>query len=135
MNDELPSVIAVSENKIVGYTLSMTRSFREDIPILIPMFEMIDTLQYQGKELSKVNYLIGGQICIDKDFRGKGLFRKLYNFAKKSFQKQYPLMLTEVSDRNPRSAHAHLKCGFENIHQYRINPHEEWSILAWNWTL
>lgn len=135
MNSELPSVIAIDQGKLAGYTLSMTSSFREDIPVLIPMFQLIDRLSYKGRNLSQLPYLVGGQICIDKAFRGQGLFYKLYHFARSSFDHRFPVMLTEVSDRNPRSVHAHLKCGFEIIHEYRMHPHEKWSILAWDWRL
>ena len=96
---------------------------------------MIDTLYYKNHNLQELDYLIGGQVCIEKNFRGKGLFYKLYNYAQQSYKSSYPLMLTEVSDRNPRSVKAHLNCGFEIIHSYQMTDQESWSILAWNWNL
>ena len=135
MNKEVPSIIAAMDQHVVAYSLCMSKNFRNDIPFLVPMFDLIDSLIFRDTPLSSVNYLIGGQVCVEKKYRGTGLFAKLYNKAKDLYTQTYPLMLTEVSDRNPRSLKAHLKCGFESIHQYSIDGSENWHILAWHWAL
>ena len=74
----------------------------KDIPVLIPMFEMIDNLVIKGHKLSSVDYLIGGQVCIHKDYRSQGIFYKLYNKAKEVYESLHPIILTEVSTNRRR---------------------------------
>jgi len=134
MNDELPSVVALKNNKVVAYSLTMTKKFSSDIPVLVPMFQLIDSLLFKDQHLANVEYLVGGQVCIDKEYRSQGIFYKLYNKARDAYQDIYPLMITEVSLRNPRSIKAHQNCGFKIIHEYNLNG-EDWDIMAWNWNM
>lgn len=76
MNDACPHTLAMDGEQVVGYALTMLESFRNEIPILTPMFETADRL------LPTKNYLAMGQICIDKPYRGQGLFKGLYRFYK-----------------------------------------------------
>ena len=79
MNERSSHVVAVHNEEVIGYALTMLKDFRHDIPILIPMFDEIDTLVYRGQPLVSAPYFIMGQICIDAPSRGKGIFRGLYN--------------------------------------------------------
>jgi hypothetical protein len=69
MNEVTPHAIALFEGKVVGYALAMSPVFRKDVPELIPMFQQTDKMEYEGEKLD--NYLVMGQICIDKDHRKK----------------------------------------------------------------
>lgn len=65
MNEQTPQIVAVDEqNHVVGYALSMLNSFSNMIPALVPMFEMFENIQFQGKKLSEYNYYVMGQICV-----------------------------------------------------------------------
>ena len=134
MNDELAASIAIDNNKVIGYSLAMSKKFSDDIPVLIPMFELIDSLDYKDHLLGEIEYIIGGQVCIDKAYRSRGIFYKLYDKSKKHYSDRFPVMLTEVSKRNPRSIKAHLNLGFESIHEYETDQ-DKWVIMAWNWSL
>lgn len=68
MNAICQHSIAKSKDKVVGYALSMTIDFANDIAILKPMFSEIN------KVFSNEKYLVMGQICIDKEHRKKGVF-------------------------------------------------------------
>ena len=78
MNDLAPHVIAKDGEKVVAYVLAMTPALKEDIPVLIPMFEQFNVLTYQEKSLSMWNYLVVGQVCVSKNYRGQGIFDKIY---------------------------------------------------------
>ena len=55
LNDHEKHVIAKDNYKVVGYLLAMTKQSRFDIPVLIPMFELFDTLSYGNKNISGYN--------------------------------------------------------------------------------
>ena len=134
MNASAPQIIASAEGKVVGYALVMLERFSAKIPVLIPMFKMLSTLSYQGKSLLEYRYYVMGQVCVDKAFRGKGLFDGMYHEQRRQLSGEYDFVVTEVATRNTRSMRAHERVGFETIHVYTDADHgEEWAIILWNW--
>lgn len=133
MNAPYPHVVARSNGQIVGFALVMLRQFERKIPFLIPMFELINSLEYKGKILGDSNYFIMGQICIEKAFRGKGIFGGLYHALRRQMIPHFPMIITEVASKNSRSIRAHEKVGFQNIKTYSTEDGEEWKVLLWDW--
>ncbi|MFT7899796.1 GNAT family N-acetyltransferase [Tenacibaculum ascidiaceicola] len=123
MNEIHPHIIAKSNGNVVGYALSMSKVFRNDIPILVPMFDEIDTT-LQGKK----PYILMGQVCIDRNYRGNGVFRGLYAKMKEEFTGIYSSIITEVDEKNIRSMNAHKAIGFKTLKTYRSNNHN-WEII------
>ena len=118
---------------IVGYLLAMTKNSRNDIPVLIPMFHLFDTISYKGKLVSEYNYLVVGQVCIDKDYRGLGLMDKSYAAYKANFKNKYDFAITEISVNNIRSIKAHKRIGFVEINTYRDANNLDWRVVIWDW--
>ncbi len=133
MNRPHPHIIAKDGDSVVGYTLVMLRSFDTHIPVLVPMFEQINGIAYKGEHLEAVNYFVMGQVCIQKNYRSKGIFKGLYNALKNQMSPHFKYVITEVSSRNPRSIRAHEKVGFQTILTYQTQL-EEWLILLWDWS-
>ncbi|WP_411765962.1 N-acetyltransferase [Winogradskyella sp. A3E31] len=127
MNDACAHIIAISEEKIVGYTLCMLTTFKNDVPELITMFNHLDGL-LDSKGLSSLNYFIMGQVCIDKNFRKKGVFRGLYNFMKSELKSEFDAVITEVNVKNRRSSDAHKAIGFEAL-DIRSEGSEDWELI------
>jgi len=133
LNDIEKHVIAVAHGKVVGYVLAMTPKSKNDIALLVPMFAIFDSILYKGKPLSDYRYLVVGQVCIDKEFRGQGLFSNAYEFYKKLYREKYDFVLTEINIKNERSMGAHYKIGFNTIHQYQEPNGVQWAIVLWDW--
>ncbi|CAM1359746.1 GNAT family N-acetyltransferase [Tenacibaculum xiamenense] len=123
MHDVHPHIIAVSNGAVAGYALSMSRKFRNDIPVLEPMFSKID-----ASEIGKSNYLIMGQVCVAKDFRGQGVFRGLYTHMKKVFSGTFDCIITEINAKNIRSINAHNGIGFTELIRYDFEG-ETWVVV------
>jgi L-amino acid N-acyltransferase YncA len=116
MAEYLPQVIALNDaGKVVAYNLAMHVALRNDIPSLVPMFDIFAETHYQGQLLEQYPFIVGGQVCVDNTCRGQGLLRKLYKKTSQSVPPQYQLCVTEVAVRNTISLNAHLKMGFEVI--------------------
>jgi ribosomal protein S18 acetylase RimI-like enzyme len=122
MNSICPHIIAKDISKVVGYTLSMHPNFGDDIPVLKPMFKELESLKIK-------NYLVMGQVCVDKDYRKKGVFRELYATMKKEYKNNYATIITEVDVTNTRSFNAHKAIGFELLHSYE-SLGQQWNIIA-----
>ena len=127
MNEPYPHIVAKHGERVVGYTLVMLRSFQNDIPVLVPMFKEIDAIVHEGQLLGTCKYFIMGQVCIDKDYRGQGIFTGLYREMQRRMNPYFDYIITEVDKSNTRSMRAHEKVGFKNVHEYRSG--KDWAIL------
>ena len=76
------NIIAKDNDRVIAYVLGMTEKSKKDIPLLIEMYESFDHIPYKGKAVSGYNYIVVGQVCVDKNYRGLGLFDKCYQVYK-----------------------------------------------------
>lgn len=127
MNDKCAHIIATHNNRVVGYTLSMVKEFKNTIDVLKPMFQEIE------KNINEdTSYITMGQVCIDKAVRKQGIFRGLYEFMKLELNKKYDVIITEVDAENTRSLNAHKAIGFETLKTYSSN-NQNWELIIWYW--
>lgn len=110
----------------------MTGKSEFDIPVLIPMFEVSDKVSYQNKLLADYNFIVAGQVCIDKENHGKGLLNKSHQAYKKIFSSNYDFDITEIATANHRSLNAYKTVGFTEIHRFTDSSQIEWSIVIWD---
>lgn len=133
MQAEARNIIIKDKNEVVGYALAMTKKSKFDIPVLIPMFETFDKIKYKEKLVSDYNYIMMGQVCIHKKYRGQGLFDGGYETFKNYFKNDYDFAITEIATKNERSRAAHKRVGFEEIHKYTDPENVEWNIVVLDW--
>ncbi|HKS28356.1 MAG TPA: GNAT family N-acetyltransferase [Pyrinomonadaceae bacterium] len=131
MAAESPQAIALSEGRVVGYCLSLPFSLQEEVPALVPMFEQFKRCVYRGRPLLDYRLIVGGQVCVDREYRGQGLLARLYDQLRVSVGQTRDLCVTEISTRNQVSVRAHERMGFEIINTYS-DAGEDWVIVAWN---
>lgn len=133
MHDLAPHIIIKDNDRVVAYALTMLRECREIIPELIPMFDNIDKLEWKGKPLNEYSFYVMGQVCIDKAYRGKGLFDTLYQHHKEVYSPRFDLLVTEIATRNTRSMRAHERVGFKTINVHKDHL-DEWAVVVWDWS-
>ena len=132
MHNLAPSVIVKDKDTVIGYalvTLKEAAAFHPDLQI------MIDNLQpiiYQGRPLFSYEFYCMGQVCIHKDYRGKGVFNMLFQKHKEIYSSKYQLLVTEISPSNIRSQKAHENVGFKTIYTYK-DKIDDWNVVAWDW--
>ena len=133
MQERVPQILAVDGDHLGGFALVMPRELKNNIPVLVPMFEMLDTLHYQGAAVKDLRYYVMGQFCVGKDYRGQGVFRQLYQALTEQLSQDFDYCITEVSTSNIRSMRAHQKIGFQVLHTF-TDELDEWNIVLWDWT-
>jgi GNAT superfamily N-acetyltransferase len=126
-------VIAKDNARVIGYALVMLKEFKDKVPVLLPMFDELDKLKYHDKLIPDISYFLMGQICIDKEYRGKGIFKGLYRKLKDEMVNKFEMVITEVATRNLRSVNAHQSVGFKFLHTYTSPENEEWAIVFCDW--
>jgi len=126
-------VIAKEQDKVIAYLLAMTVQSKDDIPILVPMFEEFEKIWFDGRRITRYHFIVVGQVCVAKDFRGKGVLGNAYAKYKEEFQHRYDFAITEIAVANQRSLNAHRRIGFREIHTYNSPDNTEWRVVLWDW--
>lgn len=131
MNDVCPHIIAKEKGLVIGYALCMHPTFGDEIEVLLPMFRHIEmaiasTSTSLNKELT--NFMVMGQVCVDKEYRGQGVFRALYSKMKEELIPAYSAIITEVDTSNTRSLNAHSSIGFQKLSAYKSDGHD-WELI------
>jgi RimJ/RimL family protein N-acetyltransferase len=132
MHQFQPSIIAKDGDTIAGYVIITTKNSYGQHPLLDSLFDSINLLDYNGINLKNINYILVGQLCVGKAYRGTGLVQKMYTYYQQSLSKAYQYLITDVAQENPRSIKAHLKTGFEIIHTIEYGG-IGWDIVLWDW--
>jgi len=134
MNEAAPAIVAKDGDRVIAYALVMPRAFASDVPVLQPLFEVLDALSWKGMPLrTHARWFVMGQICIAAGYRGRGIFDGLYLEMGKRYGDRFDVTVTEVAARNTRSLRAHARVGFETLHVYHdAATGEEWHVIALN---
>lgn len=135
-NDELLEIskegllVAEDDKKIVGLMMPLIPSHAKKVPLLKPFIKKFNDYEYNSKKLSSYNWVIAGQVLIDKNFKGLGLAESLWKeFVKLMKTKGYDIILSEISQNNPRSLHvATTKFGFKVLKKYSANGYDWYFI-------
>jgi L-amino acid N-acyltransferase YncA len=134
LNEVEKHIIAKDDDRVIGYLLAMTEQSKHEISVLIPMFNAFDAIFYKEKKIAEYNYIVVGQVCIDKSYRGQGILDDCYNTYKKIYEQKYDFAITEIDATNSRSLNAHERIGFKKIHSYPGLYNEAWIVVIWDWT-
>src|SRR5687768_8182806 len=88
MHKIAPSIIVKDDEAVVGYALVTPKeasSFHHDLRTMINKLELIN---YEDKPLSSYAYYVMGQVCIEKNYRGKEFlkcfFKSIRNYTEMS---------------------------------------------------
>jgi ribosomal protein S18 acetylase RimI-like enzyme len=134
MNAIEQHIIAKDNDRVIAYLLAMTDKSKFDIPVLVPMFELFESIKYKNKLLSQYHYMVVGQVCVDKKYRGQGVLDKCYDLYVETFRTRYDFAVTEIATSNQRSLNAHKRIGFQTIHEYAAPDGERWAIVVLDWS-
>jgi len=133
MHESCASIIAKDNGELVGYALVSVKSIGHHHPLLAELFNAIETLHYKNKLLKECNYVVVGQLCVAKNYRGIGLAQQMYQQFKNALAEEFDYCITDVASNNQRSLKAHIKTGFEIIDSVNYGG-IGWDIVLWDWT-
>jgi ribosomal protein S18 acetylase RimI-like enzyme len=135
MHAGAPSVVARDPHgAVVGYAIVMTQEARALLPILEPMFALVERLPPGALSARPdARWYVMGQVAVAPAYRGSGVFDALYAEHRARYRERFDLVVTEVATRNTRSMRAHQRVGFRTVTTYR-DATDEWALIAWDWT-
>jgi ribosomal protein S18 acetylase RimI-like enzyme len=97
------------------------------------MFEAFDKINYNSNKVTDQDFIIIGQVCIDKQYRGQGIFDKCYAAYQEFYGSKYDFAITEIANTNTRSLHVHKRLGFREIDSYIAPDKTVWVVVVWDW--
>lgn len=122
--------IALDENRVVSYAMCASWDYWLAWPMFKHMASFLETLSFQGKQLTLNNSYQYGPICVAKEYRGNKIFENLFEYAREEMSKKYPILVTFINKVNNRSYEAHVrKLGLEVITQFEFNNNSFYELV------
>ncbi len=117
--------IFVAENKqgeIVAYAFAGSWKYFGQWEIFNFMVSRFSKLSFKENKITTENSFQYGPVCIDKNYRGKGLLNLIFEEMRIEFLKKYPISITFINKINVISERAHTKkLGWEIIDEFEFN--------------
>jgi len=132
MHRASPSIIAKAGEQVIGYALVSAKAVSQEHELLADLCNSIDRIRYRGQLLKDSSYVVVGQLCVSKNYRGLGLVQKMYHYFKDCLSSDFDYCLTDIAKDNPRSLKAHIKSGFKVIDSLDYGG-LSWDIVLWDW--
>ena len=124
MNSDLCVMTCFDDDYFCGFLVASSINFNKQFPLPNAMIDCFSKVSYKGKLLTEYKPFISGPGCIDKNYRGKGIFTNLVQTVL-NFLAQQPsppdLRVALVSTENPRSINAQKKIGMDEVGQFEFN--------------
>lgn len=110
--------------RLAGYAMAASWEFCSRWPLFRHMIAHLGDCSYQNTRLTTQNSYQYGPVCLDKPYRGQGVFPELFRFALAAMAETYPYMVTFVNKANPRSLKAHEKLGLHRLKEFSYHGRE-----------
>lgn len=125
------SLVVVCEDKdiIIGYLCASTADFNKDYTLPSTMIDQFPFITYQGKSLENYNCLIFGPVCIELDYRGKGVYAELMKTLIELLPKNIDVLVTFISAKNKRSLISTKKLAIEKLGDF-THMNQDYVLVA-----
>jgi hypothetical protein len=121
--------VVENESKIIGYTFAADWEYFSQWPIFPYMVSRFPLLSFDNQGLTVENTFQYGPICIEKTYRGSGLFQQLFEFMRLTMRNRYPIGITFINKMNQRSFIAHTqKLDLQVIDEFSFNQNEYYNL-------
>lgn len=111
-----------NENLIVAYAFAGSWKYFEQWEIFNFMVARFPKLSFNNAKISTKNSFQYGPVCIDKNYRSKGILNLIFEEMRIEFVKKYPISITFINKVNVISEKAHTKkLGWKIIDEFKFN--------------
>jgi hypothetical protein len=111
-----------NNNNIIAYAFAGNWIFFKQWDIFNYMIARFPKLAFNNKNITTKNSFQYGPVCIDKNYRGKGILNLIFEEMRIEFVKKYPISITFINKINVISKQAHTKkLGWEIIDEFNFN--------------
>ncbi len=132
MNNSTPHVIAKHDDVVVAYCLAVSVEICAEHDLLSDLVAHINRLSYKGRSLRDCKYIVIGQLCVKKGYRGIGVVPALFNLYRERYSSEYEFPITDVARVNRRSIRVFTKSGYEVIASLEFDG-VVFDVVIWDW--
>lgn len=101
--------VALEDGKVIGFALAASWDFWKPWPLFAYMIEHLPEFSLNGETFTVENSYQYGPVCVDRAYRGTGVFEKIFAHSLQSMAGRFPYMVTFINQVNPRSYAAHTR--------------------------
>lgn len=117
--------VAKDDGVVVAYIFAADWKYFEQWEIFNYMVSRFPDLTFQNESITTENSFQYGPVCIEKKYRGQGLFNILFEEMRLEFKKRFPISVTFINKINEISTAAHTrKLGWEVIDEFEFNNNQ-----------
>ncbi len=123
--------VAMHVNQVIGYEIPLTQEHCQEFSMLDAFVERIDHNDVDGTPLRQLKWIHEGQICLKSEWKGTGVAKELHKkFTKHLQDKGHEILLSGVSESNPRSVKFHVeKAGFKILETCSVEG-DNWHVIC-----
>lgn len=101
--------VALDGDKVTAFALAAPWTFWSQWPFFQNMIRILGEYRFEGVTLTEENSYQYRPVCVDRSYRGRGLFERVFAASLRTMEDRYPIMATFVNQANPRSYAAHSR--------------------------
>lgn len=109
IEDEKGVTIAKDEGKVVAFAFAAPWEYWRAWPLFQHMIDILPEYNLNGIPFTTENTYQYGPVCVDRSYRGTGLFKEVFDFSLSTMADRFPIMVTFVNSVNPLSLAAHTR--------------------------
>lgn len=129
MNRDGALVVAEDADRIAGYACAFAQPFNAGAPLLAAMITEFPKLTFLGRPLHGAHTCIYGPVCVDRDYRGKGVLGGLVRELKEQLRGRFDLAAAFIAKSNTRSLAAHVDgLGMTVVGDFRFDGKPFWIV-------
>lgn len=115
--------VAENERKVlVAYAFAASWKYFEQWEIFNVMVSRFPKLVFNNEKITTKNTFQYGPVCIDMEYRGRGILNLIFEEMRIELLKKYPISITFINKVNTISTIAHTrKLGWEIIDEFELN--------------
>lgn len=106
---QLGIMLALQGNVLAGFVCMMPPEARPRPAVVDAMLAAADEHSLDRQPLRAMRLFLYGPVCIAREFRARGLLRRLFNAVKTHLHDRYDAGLAFIADDNPHSLAAHVQ--------------------------
>lgn len=123
INKSLCIMTCFDNSKLVGYSCAATVEYYKDVPLIAAMANQFNKISYKDKFISTYSPFISGPACVDKDYRGHGIYHHLINHLTEyllNLSTPPDLRVLLVSPANQKSISVQIKMGLDIVGEFEF---------------
>lgn len=120
MSTDLGIDVAFDGACLAGYLCAFRCADQPRPPVIEAMLAAFAQCRFDGQPLDPAQCYIYGPVCIEREYRGGTLLRKLFDAQRHRLADRYAVGAAFIADANPRSFDAHTrKLGMVRVGSFR----------------